>query len=89
MCPDVERERGGPDRGALWSPGWLRTRLALGRGGAAHSPWALTESWETLLAASPGDALAAEPSAAALLATAAAAPPRPSPPSSCSPPTPS
>jgi predicted glycogen debranching enzyme len=57
----VERERGGPDRGWLWSPGRLRARLERGPAGAALFAVGLsTESWAALHAVSPADALAAE-----------------------------
>jgi hypothetical protein len=57
----VEQERGGPDRGWLWSPGWLRARLApRADGGATFAVGLSSESWPALEAVSPEDALAAE-----------------------------
>jgi predicted glycogen debranching enzyme len=54
---EMERQRGYDSVGALWSPGYFRADLA------PDEPVTLvasTESWETILALSPEEALAAE-----------------------------
>jgi predicted glycogen debranching enzyme len=53
----VERERGYDHVGALWSPGYFRADLAKGKDVTLV---ASTESWETICALSPREALASE-----------------------------
>ena len=53
----VERDRGYDHVGALWSPGYFRADLALGRD---VTLCASTESWEALFALTPADAARAE-----------------------------
>ena len=53
----IEKSRGYDHTGALWSPGFFRADLALGKDVALV---ASTESWETMLALTPDEALHAE-----------------------------
>lgn len=53
----VEESRGYDYRGSLWSPGYFRANLDAG---APATLTASTESWDTILALSPEEALAAE-----------------------------
>ena len=54
----IERSRGEPDAGDLWSPGYFRVDLQ--PHGEATTLIASTESWETIGALAPADAHAAE-----------------------------
>jgi predicted glycogen debranching enzyme len=53
----VEESRGYDSRGALWSPGYFRADLSADHGATLI---ASTESWESILALEPAQALAAE-----------------------------
>src|SRR5439155_21020584 len=53
----IEHTRGDDARGSLWSPGYFRVDLAPGKDAALV---ASTESWETVAALVPSDALLAE-----------------------------
>jgi predicted glycogen debranching enzyme len=69
----VEESRGYQASGALWSPGYFRIDLEHGRDAVVV---ASTETWDTLRALAPDDALAAERERRARLVAAAAAPAR-------------